>query len=52
MRGLKSGVFFSLVDLAVVASLADAWIEIPVTTQVQNLFNVASLADAWIEIIC
>ena len=37
-----------LCDFAV-ASLADAWIKIPINVDAYLLFSVASLADAWIK---
>ena len=34
----------------IVASFAEAWIEIYITTEADFLINVASFAEAWIEI--
>ena len=36
---------------SVVASLAEAWIEIMSNVAVTSMYSVASLAEAWIEIV-
>ena len=51
MRGLKSILVTNhLLNCLVVASLADAWIEIHICFNLLIVIIVASLADAWIEI--
>ncbi len=49
-RGLKSVSGCGIVPCTVVASLAEAWIEIPVRERTEWRRKVASLAEAWIEI--
>ena len=49
-RGLKLLNPFNNVILEIVASLAEAWIEIDKCPHTSHLYLVASLAEAWIEI--
>ena len=50
-RGLKSMLFLPLFQEVLVASLAEAWIEITITKAPYLAKPVASLAEAWIEIL-
>ena len=51
-RGLKCMSMESVANLAVVAPLAGAWIEILPVWEWQRSLVVAPLAGAWIEIVC
>ena len=51
MRGLKSMEEYFILKVLLVASHADAWIEIIGCEELESNDTVASHADAWIEII-
>ena len=49
-RGLKSGISVGIDAVLVVASFAEAWIEMVILLIINLQFFVASFAEAWIEI--
>ena len=49
-RGLKYDLVVNVLIVKLVASLAEAWIEIAFYTWMRKSKIVASLAEAWIEI--
>ena len=48
-RGLKICFVFLLVEMGLVASFAEAWIENGIITYTLSVVKVASFAEAWIE---